>query len=157
VARRRVEPYRLVTGHGLWYLVTFDPARSGWRTFRVDRITAPAPTHVRFAPREPPADAAEQVRRAITDAPYRHRAVVTVEASAAEVRARLPRLLPARLQPVGEHTCTVTLGADAVGPIVADLVALGAPRTLDTDDEVREQLRTTGRWLLDAAGAQPEP
>ncbi len=156
---RRVEPYRLVTGYGLWYLVAFDPERSDWRTFRVDRITAPTPTHARFSPREPPTDAAAQVRRAIADAPYRHRAVIRVAATVEQVRARLPRLLPARLQPVDEHSCTVTFGADDVQPIVMDLVALGAPFVLDeADDELREQLRAAGQWLLDAGqSAAPPP
>lgn len=148
--RRRVEPYRLVTGYGLWYLVTFDPERSGWRTFRLDRIAAPEPTQARFVPREQPADAAAQVRRAISDAPYRHLARVTVAASAEQVRARLPRLLPDRVAPVDEHRCAVTFGTDDVGSIVTDLVALGAPFVVDeADDELHERLRRVGRWLLD--------
>jgi len=151
-SRRRVEPHRLVTGYGLWYLVAFDPERSDWRTFRADRITAPAPTHARFTPREPPADAAAQVRRAIAEAPYRHRARATVAAPVEHVRAKLPRLLPARLQPVDELSCVVTFGTDEVGSIVTDLAALGVPFVLDeADDELRDRLRTTGRWLLDAA------
>jgi len=148
--RRRVEPYRLVSGYGLWYLVAFDPERADWRTFRVDRVTDPAPTHARFTPREQPTDAAAQVRRAIVDATYRHRTQVTVAAPAQVVLARLPPLLPARVQPVDDHSCVVTLGADAPAAIVLNLVALGAPFTLDADDELREQVREVGRRLSDA-------
>ena len=70
---------------------------------------------------------------------------------AEQVRERLPRLLPARLHPVDEQSCVVAFGADEVGSIVTDLVALGVPFVLDeADDELREQLRRVGRWLLDA-------
>ncbi|MEU2791596.1 WYL domain-containing protein [Streptomyces sp. NPDC007100] len=50
----RVEPHHLVVWSGRWYLVAWDLERSGWRTFRVDRITPHAPTGVRFTPRELP-------------------------------------------------------------------------------------------------------
>ncbi|MCP2636976.1 YafY family transcriptional regulator [Microbacterium sp. HD4P20] len=41
---RHIEPRRLVSSHGRWYLVAFDVERDGWRTFRVDRIREPRPT-----------------------------------------------------------------------------------------------------------------
>ncbi|RPK79860.1 Bifunctional ligase/repressor BirA [Streptomyces sp. ADI98-10] len=43
-AVRRVEPHRLVTWGGRWYLVAWDLDREDWRTFRADRITPRAPT-----------------------------------------------------------------------------------------------------------------
>lgn len=61
------------------------------------------------------------------------------------------------MAPIDEHSCTVTFGTDTVGPIVGGLVALGAPFTLDADEEVREHLRTAGRWLLDAGGQPSAP
>jgi predicted DNA-binding transcriptional regulator YafY len=39
---RRVEPHRLVQAGYRWYLVARDLDRSDWRTFRADRIDAPA-------------------------------------------------------------------------------------------------------------------
>ncbi|MFD8961923.1 helix-turn-helix transcriptional regulator, partial [Streptomyces anulatus] len=53
-AVRRVEPHRLVTWGGRWYLVAWDLDREDWRTFRADRITPRTPTGPRFAPREVP-------------------------------------------------------------------------------------------------------
>ncbi len=40
---RVVEPQALLILPPLWYLVGWDPARAGFRHFRMDRITAPAP------------------------------------------------------------------------------------------------------------------
>ncbi|MEK6309436.1 MAG: WYL domain-containing protein, partial [Curtobacterium sp.] len=51
---RRVEPHAVVARAGRWYLLAWDPERSDWRTFRVDRITPRAPTRLRFTPREVP-------------------------------------------------------------------------------------------------------
>ncbi|KTR06497.1 helix-turn-helix transcriptional regulator [Curtobacterium luteum] len=51
---RRVEPHAVVARHGRWYLLAWDPERSDWRTFRVDRITPRAPTRLRFVPRPVP-------------------------------------------------------------------------------------------------------
>lgn len=54
---RRVEPQAMLILPPLWYLVAWDPARDGFRHFRMDRITAPEPVpesrfrrrHVPFA------------------------------------------------------------------------------------------------------------
>src|SRR4051812_41887703 len=52
---RHVEPHRLVWLGRRWYLVAYDLIRQDWRTFRVDRLTAPHPTGARFRTRELPA------------------------------------------------------------------------------------------------------
>jgi predicted DNA-binding transcriptional regulator YafY len=148
--RRRVEPYRLVTTYGFWHLLAFDPERDDWRIFRVDRLTDPVATRARFAPRDLPFDPVEHVAAAVTQAPYRYTGRATVAAPAATVLARLPAPLPGRVQAIDEHTCTVTLGADRLDLVLADLVALGADFTLDADGELREQVRAAGRRLLDA-------
>jgi predicted DNA-binding transcriptional regulator YafY len=51
---RRVEPYRLVHTGRRWYLVARDTDRDDRRTFRVDRITTPRPSGIRFTPQDPP-------------------------------------------------------------------------------------------------------
>ena len=69
-ARRRTEPYRLVSHHRRWYLVAWDLDRDDWRTFRLDRVTPRTPTGPRFAPRPIPPDpeVIEQVRRVTGEA-----------------------------------------------------------------------------------------
>src|SRR5690606_22077795 len=41
---RTVEPHRVVMMGRRWYLVSWDLSRHAWRTLRLDRIGAPAPT-----------------------------------------------------------------------------------------------------------------
>jgi predicted DNA-binding transcriptional regulator YafY len=53
-APRRVEPHRLVTSHGRWYLVAWDLEHHNWRLFRADRIVPRNPNGPRFTPREIP-------------------------------------------------------------------------------------------------------
>src|SRR5215211_9032365 len=54
-SRREVEPHSLVNLGRRWYLVAWDRGREDWRSFRVDRLTGPAVTGVRFTARELPA------------------------------------------------------------------------------------------------------
>lgn len=141
VSSRRVEPYGLVSSYGLWYLVGYDVRRAGWRTFRVDRLADPVSTRHRFVSRELPApDVASYLRSAIVAAPYRYRAKALVPLSVAEVRARVPMLLPDKLEALGADRCAVALAADSPDRIVRDLVALGADALPEASAEVRELL-----------------
>lgn len=64
--RRHVEPHRLVPTRRRWYLVAFDPERADWRVFRMDRLSHPLATGVRFPTRELPfEDAAAYVNERI--------------------------------------------------------------------------------------------
>ena len=52
---REVEPQAMLILPPLWYLVGWDPARDGFRHFRMDRITAPEPVPgATFRPRHVP-------------------------------------------------------------------------------------------------------
>ncbi|KAA5825926.1 WYL domain-containing protein [Saccharopolyspora hirsuta] len=153
---RRVEPHSLVAVVGRWYLIAFDPERGDWRTFRADRLRDPLATGRRFEPRELPADsAADYLRRSIADAPYRYTARVAVRAPAEAVREHLHPLIPSRVSPTGEDSCTVELGEDSLSQLtrqIAAVAALDVEFTVDTSDEVRAQLRAHLRRGLDALG-----
>ena len=96
-SRREVEPHALVNLGWRWYLVAWDRGREDWRTFRVDRLTRPAATGVRFTPRRLPAkDAAAFVRASIIGAPNRFEARVTLRAPGGGDRGPRPRLIGAR-------------------------------------------------------------
>ncbi|WP_338013741.1 helix-turn-helix transcriptional regulator [Pseudofrankia asymbiotica] len=83
---RHVEPHRMVSLSGRWYLVGFDVDRSDWRTFRLDRIAEPLVSGARFRPRPlPGGDAAAFVRAAVRSAPARQQAEVLVWAPVDEV------------------------------------------------------------------------
>jgi len=51
---RRVEPHRLVSSTGRWYLLAWDLDRDDWRLFSVDRVHPRTPTGPRFTPRTVP-------------------------------------------------------------------------------------------------------
>ncbi|MDF5758978.1 YafY family protein [Spongiactinospora sp. TRM90649] len=142
---RRVEPYNLVSAHGRWYLLAYDPGREDWRTFRVDRIAEPRPTHHRFDPRDLPArDAADYLTRSFAEATYRHTARMTVRLPADQVRARVFAGIPGEIEDHGPGECAIRLTADSpelVVQYIAAVAALGAEFTLQTTDEITRRLR----------------
>ncbi|MER6064492.1 YafY family protein [Streptomyces sp. NPDC001792] len=90
-SRRLTEPHRLVSTGRRWYLVAYDLDRADWRTFRVDRVSEPFATGVRFAPRElPTGSAAEYLRQSIQRRQESYEFAVRFAATAEQVSARLP-------------------------------------------------------------------
>ncbi|MFI0231986.1 helix-turn-helix transcriptional regulator [Streptomyces sp. NPDC017086] len=90
-SHRLTEPYRLVSTGRRWYLVAYDVDRADWRTFRVDRVSGPSATGVRFAPRElPTGSAAEYLRQSIHRRQETYAYEVRFTAPAERVSARLP-------------------------------------------------------------------
>lgn len=86
--RRHVEPLGLVSLGSRWYLVGWCRERHGWRNFRVDRISAPALTGVRFRPRELPADdALAHVRASIRSVPKKYDVRIHIATSVEVVSA----------------------------------------------------------------------
>ena len=153
-ATRRVEPHQLLTAYGAWYLLAFDLLRDDWRIFRLDRIEDVTSVRLRFAPRPlPDGGAAGHLRRALTTAPYRYTASMTVHASADAVRARVPLLLPDRIEPLDADRCHLELGSDSLHALARDIVALDSDIELDGPPELIEHLHAVGRRLL-AAGAR---
>src|SRR6185312_15602198 len=88
---RTVEPHNLLAHGRRWYLLAFDPARSGWRTFRVDRVSSPAGAGGRFERRAiPGGDASAYLTRSLAGVVYRHEGRVRYLLTAPELRARMP-------------------------------------------------------------------
>jgi predicted DNA-binding transcriptional regulator YafY len=103
---RSIEPHRLVHWGRRWYVVAWDRGRSGWRTFRADRLHVSGPTAQRYVPRElPDEDLAAYVRRGIRTAIRRCEARVTVLAPASEVAGRVPP--DVLIEPMDEGSCVV--------------------------------------------------
>ncbi len=140
-SRREVEPHSLVNHGRRWYLVAWDRRREGWRTFRIDRLTKPAPTGVRFTPRKLPADdPAAFVRQSITRAPNRFEAVVTLHASAEELTSRVPAHWGA-IEPIDRHTCRYRTGDDDLRSLALRIAMLGVDFEVQEPPELLEQLR----------------
>jgi predicted DNA-binding transcriptional regulator YafY len=103
---RSIEPHRLVHWGRRWYLVAWDRGRSGWRTFRADRLRVGAPTGHRYVPPElPDEDLAAYVRRGIRSAINRCEARVTVLAPASVVVGRVPP--DVLIEPRDQGSCVV--------------------------------------------------
>ncbi|MEU8510767.1 YafY family protein [Kitasatospora sp. NPDC048722] len=138
-ADRHVEPHRLVCLGRRWYLVAYDLTRQDWRTFRLDRLTAPEGGGGRFAPRElPAADAAEFVRAGVNGLvrPYRVEAVVA--APAGGVRERIGRW--GAVEEVDEGRCRIVMAADDLNWPIMALGSLGAEFTVVEPPELVERL-----------------
>lgn len=148
---RRVEPHSLVTVQGRWYLLAYDPDRTDWRTFRVDRIGQPRPTHRHFVPRQlPTPDAASYLTRSFAAASYRYTAWISLRLSADTVRARLFAHIPGDIDEHGSDECTVRLSADSAELVIqyiAAIAALDAEFTVDAPDEIADRVRELGRRL----------
>ena len=109
---RRVEPHRLVTMGRRWYLVGYDRDRDDWRSFRVDRISAPAPSGQRFRPRELPADdALSFVRAGIASMPQRYAVRVRFAADARVVEEYVGRW--ATVEPDSDG-CVMAMSTDTL-------------------------------------------
>jgi predicted DNA-binding transcriptional regulator YafY len=146
---RVIEPHRLVQAGYRWYLVARDTERDDWRTFRVDRISAPQATGVRFALADPP-DAAAFVANAVTTAPYRYRARVLLHQRAEIIAERMPPTVGV-IEPAGQDRCLLTTGSDSLDAITVHLAMLGADFTVLEPPELTARLRALADRLRAAA------
>ncbi|HVO55723.1 MAG TPA: YafY family protein [Solirubrobacterales bacterium] len=153
--RREVEPHSLVNRGSRWYLVAYDRRREDWRTFRLDRLQAPASTGVRFEPRELPApDASAYVERSIAARPSRYEARVTLHASAEEMARRVPPYWGG-FEPIDENRCEFRARDDDLGWLATRIAMLGVDFDLHGPPELRDHLRAQAERLARAAAQPP--
>jgi predicted DNA-binding transcriptional regulator YafY len=146
-SRREVEPHSLVNRGHRWYLVAWDRRRDDWRTFRLDRVTRPASTRVRFRARDLPAkDAAAYVERSIAAAPTRYEAVLTLHAPAEEIASRVPAYWGA-VERVDGRTCRYTTGDDDLGWLAVRIAMLGVDFEVSEPPELVDHLRSLASRL----------
>ena len=133
-ATRAVEPHRLVPVGRRWYLVAWDVHRDAWRTFRVDRLSAPRASGARFTPRDLP-DAAAFVRESLGSMPRRYEAVVAVE-QPAEHTAAFARRYGGSVDADG----SLRLAGDSLPWLTAQIALIDAHFTVDGSPELLERL-----------------
>jgi predicted DNA-binding transcriptional regulator YafY len=136
---RHVEPHKLVSIGRRWYLVAFDLTRQDWRSFRLDRLTNPRCTAMRFSPRALPAkqDAAAFVRASFGNvAVTSHICEALVQAPAATVRTMVGQW--ATIEEVDAQSCRLRMTADnldwpthALGVVAAEFEVLRPPELAD--------------------------
>jgi predicted DNA-binding transcriptional regulator YafY len=151
VTHRRVEPLRLVSLGRRWYLVAWDRDRMDWRSFRLDRITAPEPTGQRFRARDLPADdALAFVQQGIRRMPQRHAVRVRVAMPADDLAARVGRW--GTVTPDGEE-CVLEMNVDDLDWPVMVLAGSGAELVVESPPELAERVAEVGARFTRAATA----
>ncbi|MCH1866118.1 YafY family protein [Nocardioides sp. CFH 31398] len=149
---RRAEPHRLVTLGRRWYLVAWDRDRRDWRSFRLDRISDPAPTGMRFTARELPAeDATTFVRQGISRMPTRYVVRARVAAPAADVRRMVWG--EADVEPLGEDECRLVIGSDWPAWPAMLLAALDADYVVEDAGDLAPVLQRTAARMASATSA----
>lgn len=155
-SQRRVEPHRLVSLGRNWYLVAYDMERSDWRTFRLDRLSAPRPTGARFDPRQLPTDdAAEFVRAGISGAPRSFTVHAVVAAPAATVRARIGRW--ATVEEDTDTSCSVRINTDSLDWAALALATTEADFRVQGPPELVEHLQGWAERFARATGTDGVP
>jgi predicted DNA-binding transcriptional regulator YafY len=150
--RREVEPHSVVNLGRRWYLVGWDRRREDWRTFRIDRLTKPASTGVRFIARKLPAkDAAAYVKQSITTAPNRFEARVTLRVAADEITSRVPAHWGV-IKPIDAHSCEYRAGDNDLDWLALRIAMLGVDFEVHEPPELVEHLRALASRLSRAAG-----
>ncbi|HET6831286.1 MAG TPA: YafY family protein [Solirubrobacterales bacterium] len=151
-SRRLVEPHSIVNLGRRWYLVAWDRNRLDWRTFRVDRLSSPAPAGGRFEPRTLPGeeDPAAYVAANLAGAPQAHEAVVIVHCPAAELRER-PWLWGA-VEPAGPDACEYRTGDDDLDWLALRVAMLPWEIEVREPPELIERLRAVRRRIGAAIG-----
>ncbi len=152
-SRRLVEPHALLAHGRRWYLLAFDPSRTGWRTFRVDRISSPTRDGRRFEPRAiPGGDAGAYLARTLSDAVYRYEARVRYRLPAGELRARLPGGW-GELREDGEGGCVYETSDDDLDWLALRIAAPNAEfELLDGSPELRTRLLAMADRIAAGAG-----
>jgi predicted DNA-binding transcriptional regulator YafY len=150
--RREVEPHSLVNLGRRWYLVAWDRGRADWRTFRVDRLTGPAATGVRFRSRTLPArDAADYIARSMSEWKHRFEARVTLHAPAESIRGRVPSHW-GTVEPIDGDSCELRTGDDDLDWLALRIAMFGVDFEVHEPPELGEHLRAMSRRLDRAAG-----
>jgi len=142
---RRVEPYGLVNVDRRWYVVAHDLDRDDWRTFRLDRMTAPRGTGHEFVRGESP-DPTAMVLDGLAVGAYAIQAELLLHAelpeAAAEIRPSVGALEPA------DGGTVLRLGADSVEWIARYLAGLPFTFEVRRPPELADALRVLGMRLL---------
>lgn len=142
---RTLHPYGIVAHSGHWYVTGADSASGEVRTFRLDRIRGVAVNPGEF---EVPTgfNPAEQLISSFAQAPHRHAVSVVVDATAAEVRRRLPRALATYEDLPGDRV-RLRFRVERLDWVPAVLAGLDRPFHVETPQALRDEVRALAARL----------
>lgn len=154
---RRLEPRRVLSIEGHWYLFAWDLEREDWRTFRLDRMHAVHASTFRITPRPTP-DIEATVRASITHGAYAQDVTVRLLAPYEEIADRVPPRT-ATVTPDGDEACILRAGT-ATGDlhwIALHLGRIGAPIEVIEPPELVTVLQEFSAWAAAASLAPDAP
>lgn len=145
---RSIEPQGVVHTGTRWYLVAWDPSRSDWRTFRIDRMAPPVAAGSHFPPRAAPGggDLQAFVSRAVAVAPYPEQVRIVLHAPRKVMAQRIPPSAGV-LEERGAQRCLLQCGAQALDPLVYWLLALDVDFEVLAPSSLKDRLRVAGERL----------
>ena len=154
---RRVEPHRIVTSQGRWYLLAWDLDRDDWRLFSVDRVTPRVPTGPRFTPRAVPGgDVHEFVSarfkgRDVNQWPCRGTVILDLPA-----RDVLPFAGDGTVRAIDENRCSLEIGSWSWGSLAASLGRFEVPMEVVEPPELTDAFNVLAdRYSNTARARQP--
>lgn len=147
---RRVEPYRVLTIEGRWYLFAWDLERADWRTFRLDRMHEARASTFRFAPRPTP-DIEAHVRAAVARGGRAGRVIVRFSVPAAQLRPRIPPTA-GTVEADGEDACLLHLAEADLRWVAMHLAHLGLPVEVIEPAALTQAIAELGEWFDRARG-----
>src|SRR5690606_5973408 len=150
-SERRLDPYRVLSIEGRWYLFAWDLDREDWRTFRLDRMHAVHPSTFPIGQRQVP-DIEQTVRESITMHAYPVPATVRILAPLEAVRSRVPARA-GTLTADGDSACLLRAGAHDLHWLALHLSGLGAPVEVLEPPELLEEITRLGDWAAQARRA----
>lgn len=145
-SERHIEPVRLVHTGRRWYLVAFDLDRDDWRTFRLDRVSAPVATGMRAARRKGP-DPVDLVQRGITVESWHYKATVIIHAPAVEAERFIAPTV-GTVEPIDGSSSRLVIGADEMEWLARFLLSLPLRFDVEHPDALRDELAALGRDLV---------
>ncbi len=161
-SERTLHPYGLVAHSGRWYVTGADPGIGEDRTFRLDRIADARTLPGSF---EPPAglDPGQRVLSGLASAPYRHHVILRIQATAEQIRARLPASIatieqPPPAPPTDTQTgrwLRVQVRAERLDWLPAVLASLDRPFIIEQPDELHVLVTALADRLAASARTSP--
>jgi predicted DNA-binding transcriptional regulator YafY len=150
-SERTLHPYGIVVHSGRWYVTGADSASGEVRTFRLDRIETAAVLTGSF---EVPAgfDPAARVLSGLAEVPYLHEVSLRIEATAEQVRSRIPAGIATVEELEGGEWVRVRLRAERLEWVPSVLAWLDRPFVIEYPDALRDHVRALARRLTAGAG-----
>ncbi len=148
---RTVEPQGLVHTGSRWYLVAWDPGRSDWRTFRLDRVEGEPVNGEHFAPRAGPGggDLRAYVAGAIAVDIHGEEARVVLHQPLEVMAPRIP-LAAALLEAIDANRCLMRCPAHQLDWLVYWLMSLDVEFEALEPPALIERLRAAGERVARA-------